>query len=171
MEDGVETRISQHEVLHKEFPQPLNVVVLVKTNLKSGAQAHVLLFSSDLALPFDKLVEYYSLRFQIEFTFRDAKQHWGLEDFMTVTANGVSNAANLSLFMVSLSALLLVEARRTDPQGSVLDLKASYRGSKYVSETLKLLPEKLDEGLILRIYHKVTSLGRIHPPDAPLKAA
>ena len=167
----VETRISQVEVLHKAFPQPLHVVVLVKTNLKSGAQAHVLLFSSDLALPFDRLVEYYSVRFQIEFTFRDAKQYWGLEDFMTVTATGVNNAANLSLFMVSLSAVLLADARRTDPQCSVLDLKASYRGSKYVTETLKLLPERLDEGLIVRIYRKVASLGRIHPPDAPLQAA
>jgi putative transposase len=171
VEDGAVTRIYQLEVLHKEFPQPLNVVVLVKTNLKTGAHAHVLLFSSDLALPFDNLVEYYSLRFQIEFTFRDAKQYWGLEDFMTVTATGVSNAANLALFMVSLSALLLAEARRTDPQCSVLDLKASYRGSKYVTETLKLLPEKLDEGLIVRIYRQVASLGRIHPPDAPPKAA
>ncbi len=90
---------------------------------------------------------------------------------MTVTATGVSNAANLSLFMVSLSAVLLEEVRRSDPQCSVLDLKASYRGSKYVSETIKLLPEKPDEGLIERIYRKVASLGRIHPADAPLKAA
>jgi putative transposase len=171
VKDGVATSTYQVEVLHKEFPQPLNVVVLVKTRLKTGAQAHVLLFSSDLALPFDRLVEYYSVRFQIEFTFRDAKQYWGLEDFMTVTATGVNNAANLSLFMVSLSAVLLADARRTDPQCSVLDLKASYRGSKYVTETLKLLPERLDEGLIVRIYRKVASLGRIHPPDAPLQAA
>jgi hypothetical protein len=171
VKDGVATSTYQVEVLHKEFPQPLNVVVLVKTILKTGAQAHVLLFSSDLALPFATLVEYYRLRFQIEFTFRDAKQYWGLEDFMTVTATGVNNAANLSLFMVSLSAVLLADARRTDPQCSVLDLKASYRGAKYVSETIKLLPKRLDEGLIGRIYRKVASLGRIHPPDAPLQAA
>ena len=104
VEDGVETSVYQAEVLHKEFAAPLNVVVLVKTNLKTQARAHVLLFSSDLDLAFDKLVDYYSLRFQIEFVFRDAKQHWGLEDFMTVTETGVRNAANLSLLMVSLSA-------------------------------------------------------------------
>ena len=148
MEDGVETCISQVEVLHKEFPQPLNVVVIVKTNLKTGVRAHVLLFSSDLALAWDTLVEYYSLRFQIEFTFRDAKQHWGLEDFMTITATGVNNAANLSLFMVSLSAVLLEDVRQADPQCSVLDLKAWYRGSRYVRETIKLLPDKLDESLV-----------------------
>jgi putative transposase len=171
VEDGVETCIYQAEMLHKEFAQTLNVVVLVKTNLKTQARAHVLLFSSDWGLAFDKVVEYYSLRFQIEFTFRDAKQHWGLEDFMTVTETGVSNAATLSLLMVSLSAVLLRDARERDPQCSVLDLKASFRGSRYAAETLKLLPEKLDEGLIARIVRQVASLGRIHPPRPSLKAA
>jgi hypothetical protein len=77
--------------LHKEFGQPLNVVVILKTKLSkvpgeagTGERAHVLLFSSDLSLAADKLIDYYSLRFQIEFTFRDAKQFWGLEDFMNV---------------------------------------------------------------------------------------
>ena len=69
---------------------------------------------------------------KIEFTFRDAKQYWGLEDFMTVTPVGVSNAANLSLFLVNLSSVLLARFRQEDPQCSVLDLKAWYRGSKYV---------------------------------------
>ncbi len=171
VEDGVETRSYQAEMLHTEFAQALNVVIIVKTNLKTHARAHVLLFSSDLSLSFEQLVEYYGLRFQIEFTFRDAKQHWGLEDFMTVSERGVSNAANLSLFMVSLSAVLLRDERERDPQCSVLDLKASYRGSKYVAETLKLLPEKLDEDLIARIVCQVASLGRIHTPGALLKAA
>ncbi len=157
--------------MHKEFAQALNVVVLVKTNLKTQARAHVLLFSSDVGLAWAKVVEYYGLRFQIEFTFRDAKQHWGLEDFMNVTETGVSNAANLSLLMVSLSAVLVREARESDPQCSILDLKASYRGSKYVAETLKLLPEKLDEGLVRRIVRHVACLGRIHPPEPSLKAA
>jgi len=171
VEDGVETCISQVELLQKECPQPLNVVVIVKTNLTTQKRAHVLLFSSDLALPSDKLIDYYSLRFQIEFTFRDAKQHWGLEDFMTVTAIGVSNAANLSLFMVSLSTVLLEDERKADPQCSVLDLKAWYRGSKYVRETLKLLPEKLDESLVVRIYRQVARLGRVHPAEPLPKAA
>ncbi len=171
VENQVETRLYQVQVLHKAFPQPLNVVVLVKTNLRSGARAHVLLFSSDLALAFDKLVEYYSLRFQIEFTFRDAKQYWGLEDFMTVTATGVSNAANLSLMMVSVSAVVLEEVRQSDPQCSVLDLKAWYRGSKYVQETLKFLPERPNAIIVEQIFRQVARLGRIHPLEPPLKAA
>jgi putative transposase len=171
VEGEVETSTSQVEVLHKQFAQPLNVAVIVKLNLKTGARAHVLLFSSDLGLAVDKLVEYYSLRFQIEFTFRDAKQYWGLEDFMTVTATGVSNAANLSLMMVSLSAVVLEEVRLSDPQCSVLDLKASYQGNKYVHETLNLLPERPNALIVEQIFRQVARLGRIHPLEPPLKVA
>jgi putative transposase len=111
------------------------------------------------------------LRFQIEFTFRDAKQYWGLEDFMTITATGVSNAANLSLFMVNLSSVLLKDLRQTDPQGSVLDLKAWYRGSKYVTELIKLLPESPDDDLMAQLFHQMAQLGRIHPTEPQLTAA
>jgi putative transposase len=116
VEGQLETRIYQAEVLHKEWGQRLNVVIIAKRNLKTQARAHVILFSSDLTLAYAMLIDYYSLRFQIEFTFRDAKQYWGLEDFMTVTPTGVSNAANLALFMVNLTYVLLEEVRQTDPQ-------------------------------------------------------
>ncbi len=81
----------------------------------------------------------------------------------------MSNAANLSLLMVSLSTVLLDDVRQTDRQCSVLDLKAAYRGAKYVRETIKLLPDRLDESLVVRIVRHVARLGRIHPPEAPLK--
>jgi len=83
------------------FPLPLNVVIIVKTNLVTHAWGHVILFSSDLELSCENLVDYYSLRFQIEFNFRDAKQFWDLEDFMNANPTAVTNAANLSLFMVN----------------------------------------------------------------------
>jgi putative transposase len=111
-------------------------------------------------------VAYYRLRFQIEFNFRDAKQYWGLEDFMAVTEVGVTNSVNLSLFMVNLSAVLLRDFRRAAPDFSVLDLKAHYRGYKYVSETIKLLAEKPDEILVSRIVSKVSGLGGIHAAQA-----
>jgi hypothetical protein len=53
------------------------------------------------------LIEYYQLRFQIEFNFRDAKQYWGLEDFMNISRNAVYNVANLAIFMVNISLALL----------------------------------------------------------------
>jgi hypothetical protein len=161
--DGhIHTRVYQAPLLHKEFVHPLNVVMLVKTNLRTQAQAHVILFSSDLTLAAATLVDYYSLRFQIEFNFRDAKQFWGLEDFMNVTSTGVTNAANLSLFMVNVAYYLQEQGRQRDPDSSVLDVKADWRGYKYVEETIKMLPEKPEPILLHEILTKVAGLGRIH---------
>ena len=164
--DGhIETRLYQAQLLHKEFTQPLNVVIIAKTNLHTQARAHVVLFSSDLDLAYAPLVDYYGLRFQIEFNFRDAKQHWGLEDFMNVTPTGVTNAANLSLFMVNVAYRLQADMRQRDPDYSALDLKAHYRGYKYVEETIQMLPEKPEPILLRQILDRVACLGRIHIPQ------
>jgi putative transposase len=160
--DGVRTDIYQATMRHKEFACPLNVVIILKTILDTGASARVILFSSDLQLAWDKLLDYYQLRFQIEFIFRDAKQHWGLEDFMNVKETPVTNAINLSIFMVSVSQVLLRDLRQEDSTVNVLDLKAIYRGHKYVAETLKLLPQKPDPILSDLIFDRISRLGRVH---------
>jgi putative transposase len=145
-------------------------VLLLKTNLKTQTQAHVILFSSDLLVSWDKLIDYYCLGFQLEFNFRDAKQYWGLEDFLTTSPTAVENAANLSLFMVNLVERLLQEVRHRHPTDSVLDLKAYCRGAKYVEETIKLLPETPEPILLERIVAKIVGIGRIHavPADPSL---
>ena len=162
VEGHIQTRLYQAHLLHKECAQPLHVVVIAKTNLHTQARAHVLLFSSDVELAYAPLVDYYRLRCQIALNFRDAKQYWGLEDFMNVTSTGVTNAANLALFMVNVSYRLQAHVRPRDPAYSVLDLKADCRGYKYVEETIKMLPEKPEPVLLRQILNKVAGLGRIH---------
>jgi hypothetical protein len=164
IEHGIQTDIYQAQMLHRDFAQPLNIVIIYKTNSNTGATAHVILFSSDLELTYAQIIDYYSLRFQIEFNFRDAKQYWGLEDFMNVKKTAVVNAASLSLFMVNVSHLLLRDFRPKDSTVNVLDLKAHFRGHKYVVETLKWLPQKPEPILMAQIFDKVSQLGRIHIP-------
>ncbi len=125
--------------------------------------AHVILFTSDLELSYQKVIDYYSLRFQIEFNFRDAKQFWGLEDFMNTTETAVTNAVNLSFFMVNLSYRLLRDCRQDNSEFSLLDLKACFRGYKYVEEVWKLLPQKPDPISWAQILVKVANLGAVHP--------
>ena len=169
-EGDIETHVYQAEMLHKEFAQPLNVVIITKTNLKTGVCANVNLFSSDLQLSWKKIIDYYSLRFQIEFNFRDAKQYWGLEDFMNTKEVPLTNALNLSLFMVNVSQVLLREFRQTNPDSGVLDLKAYFRAAKYFEETIKLLPEKPEPILLDQIFAQVASLGCIHPVNVPVSS-
>jgi len=161
-EDAIETRIYQARMLHKDFAQVLNLVIIVKTNLKTGAFANVILFSSDLELSCDKITDFYSLRFQIEFNYRDAKQFWGLEDFMNIKEVPLTNAINLSLFMVNLSQALLPEFRQTHPESGILDTKAYFRAAIYFEETIKMLPKKPEPILLNQIFSHLVSLGCIH---------
>ncbi len=158
----------QVQVIHKEFARPLNVVIILKTNLKTQEQGHLILFSTDLELRSAKLIELYSLRFQIEFNFRDAKQFWGLEDFMNTSQAAVTNAVNLAFFMVNFSGRLLKDFRHNyHCDFSILDLKAFYRGFKYVDEVIKLLPQKPQPFLRNRILTQIANIGAIHPISLP----
>ena len=163
-EEAIRTDIYQFTALHKRFTQSLNVVVICKTNLTTNACAHVILFSSDLDQPYDQLIDYYTLRFQIEFNFRDAKQFWGLEDFMNIKPTPLTTAANLAFLMVNLSFILRQRWQPRQPAFSVLDLKAHFRGLKYVAETLKLLPQPPDPFLIHSISLKLARLAPINAP-------
>jgi putative transposase len=159
---GYLTQVYQVRCLHKSFDRHLNVVILKKTHLLSGRVGQVILFSSDLFLGAATLIDYYTLRFQIEFTFRDAKQHFGLEDFMGVTQTSVGNAMGLSLFLVNLSSYLLGEWRTRYAGAGIADLKSGYRGRFYASFMLKLLPEK-PEGLVWdQLVEQMGRLGCIH---------
>lgn len=167
-QDGIQTDIYQAPMLHKSFADPINVVIIVKTNLARKQKAHVVLFSSDLALPYDKLINYYQLRFQIEFNFRDAKQFWGLEDFMNVNPTPVTNAVGLAFFMVNFSQVLLAHFRNTVPDFSLLDLKAYFTARRYAREALKLLPDAADNIVIDQMLDAMPPLGAIHAQPARL---
>ena len=166
-EKDIETKIYQIQVWYKKFADLLNVVIIVKTNLKTQKVAHVVLFSSDLDLPYDLVIAYYRLRFQIEFNFRDAKQHWGLEDFMVINETPVYNSANLAMFMVNVSQALIRPMRLQWQELSMNDLKTWFRSRKYVVETLKLLPEMPEAIFIDQAIAQVAQLGRINQAGNP----
>src|SRR5713101_5905923 len=168
VDKDMRTRIYHLKLWHKKFADLLNIVVMVKTNLKTQAVAHVVLFSSDLDLSYEQLIDYYRLRFQLEFNFRDAKQYWGLEDFMTVKQTPVYNSANLAMFMVNLSQAVIRPLRMVWPELSVIDLKAWFRSQKYVVETLKLLPEMPEAIFIEQAIARMAELGRVNHAVNPI---
>ena len=148
-------------------------MLIVKTNVKTHKVGHVILFSSAAELGWEKLVEYYSLRFQIEFNFREAKQHFGLEDFMNTTATGVENAAHLSFLLVNVSAKLRADSE--EKEVGVLDLKTRWRGCKYALEAIKTLLENpetiLSPAAIAEVKTRISQLGRIHRTKAATSSA
>lgn len=162
VQDGVQTEIYQMHLLSKSFPDQLNVVIIVKTKLDTHERAHVVLFSSELALEADQLILYYRLRFQIEFNFRTAKQYFGLEDFMNVKQRPVYNAANFALFMTNIANRLVLPRRQQIPAFGIHDLKAEFRGRFYAAEILKHFPEFTDNSFIDRLLDSLSTIGAVH---------
>ncbi len=162
IQGNITTEIYQMRCRHKHFADPLNVVCLLKTHSQTQETSHVFLFSSDPDLDAETMIDYYSLRFQIEFNFRDAKQFWGLDDFINVKQTPVNNAPNLSMFMVNVAAKLREMFATEHTDLGVLDLKARYRGQKYLHETLKMLPQKPETIVIENIAEHLRSIGAIH---------
>jgi hypothetical protein len=56
---------------------------------------------------------------------------------MNIKEVPLTNAINLSLFMVNLSQVLLREFRKVHPDSGILDLKAYFRAEKYFEKTIK----------------------------------
>lgn len=65
---------------------------------------------------------------------------------MNVSQQAVTNAVNLAFLMVSLSHIIL---------------KAQFRAQRYLSETIKMLPEMPEPDLISRIWQRLTRFGCI----------
>lgn len=158
---NTQTKIYQMEMLHRKFADKLNIVIIQKIDTTTEKSSHVNLFSTDLKLGYEKIIDYYSLRFQIEFVFRDAKQYWGMEDFMNIKKTPIYNWANLSTFMINFAHGL--RQNSTMKEMSILDLKAHFHGLKYVKEVFKLLPNFANDYLIKKISMKIANLGAINP--------
>ena len=140
-EMGVRYQYYQVEAWNKSITDyRLNVVIIKATVVSSGKTSHCYLFTTDLLLAWDKMVDYYSLRFQIEFNFRDAKQYFGLADFKNYKQQQVNNAVNLSFFMCNFAYILIEQFKKMFKLNnvSILDLKAFFRAEKLGNEALQL---------------------------------
>ncbi|MGK5092719.1 transposase, partial [Deltaproteobacteria bacterium TL4] len=161
LKDGIEEKTYQSELLHKDFPDPLNVTIIQHRRISDDKVAQVILYSNDLELSWDNMIHYYRLRFQIEFTFRDAKQYWGLEDFMNIEETQVKNAANLSMFMVNFSRIIASQIQDANST-SMLDLKAHFQGLFYLEQVLKMDPQIQEIISFEKLQKTMANIGRIH---------
>ena len=108
------------------------------------------------------LVDYYSLRFQIEFNFRDGKQHFGLGDFQATDSVAIANSVGVSMLCLLVSEHLLVDLRSEYPNAGIQDLKSSYRGAYYVRATLKYLPFSVSAIILSGLEKRIRRLGCLH---------
>lgn len=154
LDGGVRTRIFQVKgVWTKTMPYLINTIIITKTRQSSDSKkptktSRVVLFSTDLELEADNIIKLYSLRFQIEFNFRDAKQYFGLADFKNIKEQQVGNAVGMAFFMDNISLILREQAKAQWDENniSIQDIKAYFRSEKYIEiilNTLGIDPEPI----------------------------
>lgn len=79
------------------------VVVIQNVDKTGKVLGHVVLASTDTSLPAEQIRALYSARFQLEFVFRDAKQHAALNTCQLRSKKGLENHWHAALLSVSLA--------------------------------------------------------------------
>ncbi len=136
-----------------------NVKVVGLINQSTGGS--ILLLSTDIHLKAQTIVKYYSLRFQIEFLIRDAKQYTGLQECQAVSETKLYNHFNLSLMSVSLMKLTCwatLPGKENVPF-SMRSIRTWFY-NKYLTETIfSNLGLELNCNKIKRLYSKCLAIG------------
>jgi hypothetical protein len=121
-----EMKIYSATVYCKAFKR--NIKLAVAIFYKDGKEiARKLYFSTDTQMCARKIVRYYRSRFQIEFLYRDAKQHCGLNNCQARSENKLDFHFNASLTAVNLGKIEWLNNRlSTDEPFSMSNIKTMY---------------------------------------------
>jgi len=108
----------------------------------NGKIKNILLFSTDINLPGEQILEYYQARFQIEFIFREAKQFTGLSDCQSRSSQRLDFHFNSSLIALNLAKYEAYN-RHLSPTPFVFSM-ASYKRLEFNRHLLYTFINKLD---------------------------
>lgn len=124
---------------------------------------HVLLYSTDTALGANKIISYYKARYQIEFVFRDAKQHTGLTHCQSRSKKAIHTQINASLTALNLIKLQDKWKKNTDKK-TVISI-ASWKRRKLNQHLMKTLFQELDLDMkdqkVMDVYKQFSNYGTI----------
>jgi putative transposase len=141
LQEGYNYKFYELEAFSKSIKGiKLKVVVLKTTRLQDQKESINVFFSDDLSLDYLTMIDYYSLPFQIEFDFRDAKQHFGLSDFKNYTESNLTCFVNLSFLLCLVSKILLGQYKQSlhRQQMGILDLKILFNARNTAKKIFKL---------------------------------
>jgi hypothetical protein len=111
--DAKELQVYNALVFCKSLDRLINLSIAVF--YKNGKEiTRKLYFSTDTKMDGMKVVAYYRSRFQIEFLYRDAKQHCGLEDCQARSKNKLHFHFNASLTAVNFAKLYWFDTRQSN---------------------------------------------------------
>ena len=90
------------DVYSKALKRIIKLVHVIYNNAK-GKETYKLYFSTDLTMEPEDILAFYQSRFQIEFLYRDGKQHTGLNDSQARSENKLHFHFNASLTAINIA--------------------------------------------------------------------
>ena len=143
-----------------KFRRNLKIVLLLNTK----TDQHILLASTDLELQALKIIDYYRLRFQIEFLFRDAKQFTGLNHCQARSEEKLHFHFNLSLAAINMAQFKM----KSDPTTlSMNTLKRMAYNTRFTSFLLTQLRPLAKIDINSPIVQQAIQFGRMWTVNEP----
>ena len=137
--DNTEDKVCAYEgVVHINLLKRFAKCVIVHSNGKKGEAVVNTFFSTDASMNGEKILKCYKLRFQIEFLYRDAKQHMGLSECQARSEEKIHTHVNASLTAVSLAKVAHHLMLPEDERGafSLSSIKSLYFNENYIQRIL-----------------------------------
>lgn len=106
-------------------------LVIEQTVNKKNETVQKLFFSTDMKMDGIEIIQYYRNRFQMEFLYRDGKQHTGLEDCQAREENKLNFHFNLSLTAINAAKIEHWLSKPVNERGSfsMADIKTMYHNA------------------------------------------
>jgi hypothetical protein len=127
LENGI--KLYSKDLYSVRLKRQLRVVVLQTYN-KKGKMSYALLFSTNLEQDPKEIYHYYSLRFAIEFLFRDAKSHLGLQHCQAREEEKLCFHFNFVFLVLNLAKWEILQSGKSSI--SIADLKSEYFNRNYL---------------------------------------
>ncbi len=146
-----------------QWKRNLKIVLVLK--IENGKQRLAILACADLSLPAQNIAQYYCLRFQIEFIFRDMngatiRQHLGLTESQTRKEKRIDFHFNSIAMAYNLAK---IENKLTGSKTfSLYDIKADYINQNYLETIITNLDMDLNAIKMHPNYEKLLKMGKIN---------
>lgn len=129
-------KVYKAKVYSKSLKKWINVVIIYRLN--KNKWTHKIYFSTDLEMAAKTLIEYYKSRFQIEFLYRDAKQHTSLNYCQARSENKLYTHFNMALTAVNLAKIThwLPQKGKRKPF-SMNDVKVGYSNDLHLNRFIR----------------------------------
>ena len=145
-------RIYGGVVYVKSLKRMVKIAIVHELN-EDGTVKSVKIFTcTDLQFPVQDICTWYKSRFQIEFLYRDAKQHTGLEDTQSRHPKALEYHFNMALTAVSVAKVahhLSIEKERRGPF-SMADIKTQYFNELMINR-------------VFEVFANIPNLTKSHP--------